>query len=166
MRLSVKKIINAPGEREKFDYSMDLSHVDFSGSCPASRPVSVVGQVENIAGMLLLDMQVSTVLDTACDRCGKPLEKELEFTVQYMLADELQNEENEEILLLTDGELDLDELVFTEFVLRMDTKTLCSEECKGLCSKCGANLNEGPCTCQKDVDPRLAVLAKLLEKKN
>ena len=50
-------------------------------------------------------------------------------------------------------------------VLDMDTKTLCSEDCKGLCPRCGADLNQGPCSCaKKDVDPRLAVLAKLLEK--
>ena len=45
----------------------------------------------------------------------------------------------------------------------MDTKTLCSEDCKGLCPRCGANLNDGPCGCKREVDPRLAVLAKLLE---
>ena len=44
-------------------------------------------------------------------------------------------------------------------------KILCSEDCKGLCPRCGADLNQGPCSCvKKDVDPRLAVLAKLLEK--
>ena len=43
--------------------------------------------------------------------------------------------------------------------------TLCSEDCKGLCPRCGADLNLGPCSCKKETDPRLAVLAKLLENK-
>ena len=45
----------------------------------------------------------------------------------------------------------------------MDTKTLCSEDCKGLCPGCGVNLNHEACRCKKQVDPRLAALAKLLE---
>ena len=164
MRLSVKKLINAPGERVDFRFDADLSHVDFGGACPARQPVSVVGQVENIAGMLLLTMQVQTVLDTACDRCGKPLKKPVDFSVQYMLAEELQEQENDDILLLEGDEVDLDELVRVEFILHMDSKTICSENCKGLCPRCGADLNLGPCSCKKETDPRLAVLAKLLDK--
>ena len=77
---------------------------------------------------------------------------------------ELQNEDNEDIVLLEQGEfVDAEDLARTAFILGMDTKTLCSEECKGLCPRCGADLNLGPCSCKKDVDPRLAALAKLLE---
>lgn len=77
----------------------------------------------------------------------------------------MQNEEDDEILLLEDGKVDAGELAREAFILDMDTKTLCSEDCKGLCPRCGADLNLGPCSCKKDVDPRLAVLAKLLENK-
>ena len=80
-----------------------------------------------------------------------------------MLAEELQNEDNDEIVLLEDGEVDVGDLARTAFILGMDTKTLCSEDCKGLCPRCGADLNLGPCSCGKETDPRLAVLAKLLE---
>ena len=45
----------------------------------------------------------------------------------------------------------------------MDTKNLCSPDCKGLCPGCGANLNHEACRCKKAVDPRLAKLAQLLE---
>ncbi len=64
---------------------------------------------------------------------------------------------------LEDGEVDAGDLARTAFILGMDTKTLCSEDCKGLCPRCGADLNLGPCSCGKETDPRLAVLAKLLE---
>ena len=81
-----------------------------------------------------------------------------------LLAEEQQDESNEDIVLLEDGEFDdLEDLARTVFILEMDTKTLCSEDCKGLCSRCGADLNLGPCSCKKEADPRLAVLAKLLE---
>ena len=77
----------------------------------------------------------------------------------------MQNEEDDEILLLEDGKVDVGELAREAFILDMYTKTLCSEDCKGLCPRCGADLNLGPCSCKKEVDPRLAVLAKLLENK-
>lgn len=84
---------------------------------------------------------------------------------EVLYAEELQNEEDDEILLLEDGKVDVGELAREAFILDMDTKTLCSEDCKGLCPRCGADLNLGPCSCKKEVDPRLAVLAKLLENK-
>ena len=51
------------------------------------------------------------------------------------------------------------------FILEMDTKTLCSPDCMGLCPGCGVNLNHEECRCKKAVDPRLAKLAQLLENK-
>ena len=99
-----------------------------------------------------------------CDRCGKEFKKAKNVSFACMLAEELQNEDNDEIVLLEDGVVDVGELARTAFILDMDTKTLCSEDCKGLCPRCGADLNLGPCSCKKETDPRLAVLAKLLEK--
>ena len=67
---------------------------------------------------------------------------------------------DDEIVLLENDEVDLAELARDAFILDMDTKTLCSEDCKGLCPGCGVNLNREPCRCKKQVDPRLAALAK------
>ena len=83
---------------------------------------------------------------------------------ETLLAFELANGESDDIVLLNkDGELEMDELMREVFLLEMDTKNLCSEECKGLCSGCGADLNVEPCRCKKEIDPRLAKLAQLLE---
>ena len=65
--------------------------------------------------------------------------------------------------VLDGDDLDLDETLSTLYVLDMETKFLCSEDCKGLCARCGADLNLGPCACGKEVDPRLAVLQQLLD---
>ena len=71
-----------------------------------------------------------------------------------------------DIVLLDGHEVDLGELVREAVVLDMDTKHLCSENCEGLCSGCGVNLNHEACRCKPEVDPRLASLAKLLEDKD
>jgi uncharacterized protein len=164
MLVNVQKIINAPGERIDFQFELDLSDVDFSGLYPVQSPVVVTGDVRNTAGMLLLQFTASTVLQSVCDRCLKPFDNPKSVRCEYMLAEELSDERNDEIVLLEDGVVDVGDLARTAFILEMDTKTLCSEDCKGICPGCGVNLNQGSCTCKKEVDPRLAVLASLLEK--
>ena len=162
MRLDVKGIINTPGDGIAFKEELDLSDVDFGGVRPAVRPVSVVGAVRNIAGMLRLTADVDTTLSCVCDRCGTAFEKPLHLPLERMLAEELEDEDNDDILLLDDGAFDLDELAREALILNMDTKTLCREDCKGLCSGCGANLNFEACRCKKEIDPRWAALQKLL----
>lgn len=165
MLIDVKSILHAPGGHLDFQFDLDLSDVEFSGRYPVSRPVFVSGEVRNAADVLHLDMTARTTLDAVCDRCGKVFTLEKEIPCRCMLAESLENGESDEIELLEDGKADLGDLARTAFILGMDTKTLCSEDCKGLCSRCGADLNLGPCSCKKEIDPRLAVLAKLLENK-
>ena len=151
MVLDVKRIINTPGGRIGFDFAADYSDVDFGGVCPAVAPVLVVGEVCNIAGMLQLRMKL--------DVFDEPFALE----VSYLLAEELENDENDDILLLEEGKLNLEELSREVFILNMPSKMLCSEDCKGLCSGCGANLNRESCRCKKEIDPRMAKLASLLK---
>ena len=165
MFLDVKPILRTPGKQLEFNFALDLSDVDFAGRYPVSRPVEVEGRVRNSADILTLTMEMRSTLDAVCDRCGKEFQQEKEIPFTCILAEEVENEDNDEIVLLEDGEVDLGDLARTMFILGMDTKTLCSEDCKGLCPGCGADLNLGPCSCKKETDPRLAVLAKLLENK-
>ena len=165
MLLDVKPILHTPGGRLEFQFDLDLSDVEFSGRYPVSRPLSVSGEVRNAADVLHLDLTARTTLDAVCDRCGREFSPEKEVPYHCMLAEFLENGESDEIELLEDGKVDLGELARTAFILGMDTKTLCSEDCKGLCARCGADLNLGPCSCKKEIDPRLAALAKLLENK-
>lgn len=165
MLFDVKPILHTPGKRLEFQFELDLSDVEFSGRYPVSRPVAVSGEVRNTAGILDLTLTARSTLDAVCDRCGKAFLQEKEIPYSCVLAEEVQNEDNDEIVLLEDGMVDVGDLARTAFILGMDTKTLCSEDCKGLCPRCGADLNLGPCSCKKELDPRLAVLAKLLENK-
>ena len=155
MLLDVKPILRDPGTRLPFRFTMDLSDLEFSGRHPVSHEVTVEGEAYSSADVLHLDLTARTTLDAVCDRCGKAFAQDKEVPYSCMLAQELQDEDN----------VDVGELARTAFILGMDTKTLCSEDCKGLCPRCGADLNLGPCSCKKEQDPRLAVLAKLLENK-
>ena len=73
-------------------------------------------------------------------------------------------DDNPEIYVLDGYGIDAEEVMATGFILDMETKFLCREDCMGICPKCGKDLNEGPCDCRKEVDPRFAVLEQLLDK--
>ena len=164
MRLDLRDIIHVPGAVKPFSFSFDLSDMDFYGQKPVCEPVQVEGKVVNRADMLLLEAVISSNLHLHCDSCGKPFERVMTVPVLRLLATELASEDEDEIILLSSGkELDLDPVMTDEFILAMDTKQLCREDCKGRCPRCGVDLNEGTCQCKPEPDPRLAVLAKLLE---
>lgn len=164
MRFNLKEILHVPGASLPFESQLDLSDLDFYGERPFAHPIVIHGTVRNMAGALVLEGSADTTLELVCDRCLKPFRQELRLPVSTLLAETLEDEENDEIVLLEDGAVDLDEVFTTALVLSMDSKHVCSEDCKGLCATCGADLNQGPCGCRKEIDPRLAALAQLLDK--
>jgi len=164
MRLDLRPILHTPGASLPFAFELDLSDLDFYGRRPVSRPLRVEGKVTNRAGALELEGCASTLLDLECDRCCRDFTRTKTVRLDTLLAQELEDEEHEDEIVLLDGdEVDLDEVATTAFVLDMDTQNLCSPDCKGLCPRCGADLNLGPCGCRPEIDPRLAVLKQLLE---
>lgn len=164
MLLNVNRILHTPGASQDFHFEMDLSDMDFAGQYPVNRPVVVDGRVRNQAGMVLCELQADTMLRCVCDRCMEEFDQPKSVPFSCVLAEEKQDEENDEIVLLDHDQVDLAELAGTAFILGMDTKTLCSPDCRGLCPGCGVNLNREACRCRKQVDPRLAKLAQLLER--
>ena len=166
MRLELKDIIHVPDGKKSFDYQTDLSGLEFYGRKPFAHPVHVQGCVTNHAGALVLEGTIRSTLELVCDRCGKAFSREKTVALDTLVADHLEEEESDSDIFLLDGtQLDLDEVVSTVLILEMDTKNLCSDDCKGLCAGCGVNLNEEPCRCKPEVDPRLAALAQLLDNK-
>ena len=164
MKLNLTRIAREPGAVLPLDFELDLSQVEWNGQRPFSRSLRVTGRVRNMAGALMLTARLSSVLSLVCDRCARPFEREKTVEYETLLAFELESGESDDIVLLdADGELDLDALMEEIFLLEMDTKNLCSEDCRGLCPGCGADLNVESCRCKREIDPRLAKLAQLLE---
>ena len=166
MRLELSSIVDRPGESVDYSVSVDLSDLVYGASQPVSEPVKASGTVRNTAGVLVMKGLIQTCIHGVCDRCASDFDREVEIPIDAVLVTELANEENEDewVFPLEADAADLDDIVRTIFVLNMDSKLLCKEDCAGLCCKCGKNLNEGPCNCQKDLDPRFAALRQLLNK--
>lgn len=165
MLLGLSKIIDCPGASVPFSTSVDLSDLRYGICNPVSEPVLAEGVVRNTAGVLVMTGQIQTTIHGICDRCTSPFEREIVFPIDVVLVTELADEENEDewVFPLEGDSANLDDIVRTVFVLNLDSKLLCKEDCKGLCHRCGKNLNDGPCNCQKELDPRFAALKQLLE---
>ena len=166
MLLGLSKIIDCPGASVPFSTSVDLSDLCFGVSYPVSEPVKAEGMVRNTAGVLVMTGAITTCIHGTCDRCASPFDREINLPINVVLVTEMANEENEDewVFPLEGDSADLDDIVRTVFVLNLDSKLLCNEDCRGLCHRCGKNLNDGPCNCQKELDPRFAALKQLLEK--
>ena len=166
MRLGLSDIIHTPGASVSFSDSVDLSDLQFGTCYPVTEPVVITGTVRNTADVLMMKGVITTQLHGVCDRCATAFTQDVEIPVDVVLVEELANEDSEDewVFPLVADAADLDEIVRTVFVLNLDSKLLCKPDCKGLCCQCGKNLNDGPCTCEKEPDPRFAALRQLLNK--
>lgn len=114
-----------------------------------------------------------TTLEMACSRCVEPFHVpvdakfDLSYVPQTQNAGEVEQEIGDEDLATAyhrEGLIDVIELLREQFLLALPMKPLCSEDCKGLCVECGANLNRTTCGCNPQwEDPRLAALKVLLK---
>lgn len=165
MLLGLSEIMGTPGASLPFSTEVDLSDLRYGVCCPVTEPVGAEGTVRNTAGVLVMTGSIHTCIHGVCDRCAGDFQREVTFPIQVVLVQELSSEEDEDenVFFLNGDSADLEEIVRTVFVLNLDSKLLCREDCKGLCPRCGKNLNLGPCGCRKEPDPRLAALQQLLE---
>ncbi len=145
------------------DTELDFSQVEFQGMHPSPSPVRVVGEITARAGVVQLSVRAKFDFHGRCDRCLTPFTRSYDLPLEHTLVTSLENEENDDFILLEQEQLNLAELVEADMLLELPYKSLCREDCRGLCPQCGKNLNEGLCGCRsQSVDPRLEVLRQLL----
>lgn len=148
---------------------------------PEGEP-SLSGNESRLAGRSELDLQASRAgqevslvgrvtarVEFECDRCLQPVAVRVEpsFDLLYLppLGVGQEHELGEDDLAIgfyQDETIDVDDLVREQIELALPMSRLCREACRGLCPDCGANLNDGDCTCKdEEIDPRWAALKEL-----
>ncbi len=162
MSINLHELILNPGKKLPFRRELSTERLQFPGVAAYTSPVVGEGVIRNEAGLLLLEGIISADMLCLCDRCASEFPLTKVTPLELTLATELEDEENPDYYLLENEQLDLDDVLEGCFIMDMDSRFLCREDCKGLCSRCGANLNDGECDCKPERDPRLAVLEQLL----
>ena len=164
MQLDLKQVFQQEGLKLPFDWTLDLSAQEVYGALPFPRPVAITGTVENQDSVVRLRYHAVVEYQRECDRCLDPHTEVYKLDFEHMLTGDDQGDGSDELVCIPDFRLDFDELAREDIVLEMPTKHLCRQECKGLCPKCGCNLNHSQCGCDlSEPDPRLAALNDLLE---
>ncbi len=103
-----------------------------------------------------------------CSRCLEPVlhtfSIQIEEEADMKLTDRERIEALDESSFIQDKVLDTEKLLHNEILIRWPMRVLCKEDCKGICSRCGANLNQGSCDCDTaDLDPRMAVISDIFK---
>ena len=165
MKIDLANIAGMPGARGRFAIS---ERVPAGEGAPCVGPVTGELTVENVGSLLLVRGRLQVTLQMACVRCLREGEQSLEIETEEEFAAEgasaevlTVDREEPERSAISDFVLDAREFVRQQVVANAPMSFLCQPECRGICSECGKDLNEGPCDCQPAPDPRWAALKSL-----
>ena len=142
---------------------LDFTEFEFQGQHPFPDPVLVEGAASAAGGIVILRATVTYQFHGCCDRCLAPFERDGRFNAEHILVTSTE-EESDDLVVLDQFMLDLDDLIQADLWMDLPTKSLCRNDCRGLCPHCGKDLNEGLCGCsEKEVDPRLEALRQWID---
>ena len=122
-------------------------------------PVQVQIEIYPAGDKYVLDGALSGGIQVLCDRCLEPYHHELKTSFRVFLALPLPQTDEDDVELAEEDldvdyirgdEIDLDEIIHEQIYLTIPMKSLCKEDCLGLCLHCGRNLNAGDCPCDRE----------------
>ena len=161
MKIELLQLLKHEGSAvplENVDFSPEELDLDGNGVA-LQKEVTVNGTFVNLGSdVIQFSAECDYELSLQCARCLKEFSRSFPCSIHEVFREPEDWED-----FLTDGLIDVTAIVRHGILLGMESRYLCREDCKGLCAKCGHDLNEGPCDCQEDLDPRLSVLKQLLK---
>ncbi len=164
--IELEPIYNNEGAAFNFEFPLDLSDFSYNGGYPFIEPVQVIGEVKNSTGIVTLTGKANFTLSLTCDRCTQVLTRSFSVPIEHTLVTHVNDEANDDLVVTDTFRYDVGPLIYEDVVLYLPTKILCRDDCAGICSRCGKNLNDGPCACEKEVDPRWAALSMFTDEEN
>lgn len=138
-------------------------------------PIEYEGEIFKADGENAINMKISFKYEESCSRCLEPSVCKIETTLFGRLVEGQEKIDSEDDSLEDDYDdrlyyeneiLNLKDYIVNQVVVSLPMKSLCSEDCKGLCILCGIDLNKNTCECvHEDIDPRLEKLKNFFPKK-
>lgn len=169
MKVELADIISCENKEVSKQVEIDLMSFNSRlGEFPIVKKAPFVLKLTNEENKrLLIQGEAEVTIVVPCDRCLQDVEQEFHIVVDKEL--DLTNRDEEKSMNEADymigTNLDVDKLIFGEILVSWPMKVLCKEDCKGICKRCGANLNITECQCQKtEPDPRMAAIQDIFNK--
>ncbi|MGB9819212.1 MAG: YceD family protein [Thermovenabulum sp.] len=171
LQINISEIKNKVGASLEFEFEEKIDKIEYKKeTLRFTEPIKVMGRATNLGKKIyLVEGNIRASLEDNCYRCLEitPVLLDLNFSFRFgeniksSLEEPYLDENGNEIFPIIGENIDLDLLIENEIILNYPTKILCSPDCKGICEKCGKNLNEGDCSCKRGaIDPRLSALEK------
>ena len=135
-----------------------------SASVPDDADVEVSVELSSYPGGVMAAGTVSAPWKGECRRCGGPVGGRLAVGVRERFEPGTAagvTRDDGDAYELGDDVVDLEPLARDALLLELPLAPLCADACRGLCPRCGADLNAGDCSCPADVDPRWSALDQL-----
>lgn len=166
MKIDVRPLLKGEKNVVSFDFLLPIKYD--AEDYRVDDAVSIAGYVSDNGGYMKLSAECNLNYHVPCARCLRDLSGEISLRIERSVALNLEKEdEDDEYLIISNGEIDIDELVTEEIILSLPLRTVCSDDCKGLCPKCGCDLNKQKCGCViKEHDPRWEALKIFTENKD
>lgn len=170
MLINLSELFSRDGKEKT--YTLDIEMNEFQApdgvyELVSKEPVEL--RIRNLGERkLFMEGKAKLALSIPCGRCLEPVICPFELDIDQEL-DMNQTEEDrveglDEQPYISGYNLDVDQLLSNELLLNLPMKVLCSEDCQGICNRCGANLNHGSCSCdQSSPDPRMSVIQDLFQ---
>lgn len=158
MILDVSNILKTDGARLEIEINQLMEGLNaISDDLSFESPVKFKGSILNSGGVLKLKGKLSTMYKSKCSRCLNDVEAEINADI---LEDFFEEGKGEEEAYTYKGKyVELEKVFKDNIILNLPAKQVCKKECKGLCPRCGINLNEETCNCKnEEIDLRLEVL--------
>lgn len=147
MKVDISRIMKFNGGTQDFNFVETIPSLkeEMNGYIVES-PVSFSGTVTNIQGVFSVNGILKYEYITKCVKCLKPLSDTIEKRISEMFESS-ESKEGMDSYIFTNDEIDLELPVIHNIILSLPQISVCSEDCKGLCPKCGTNLNISECDC-------------------
>ncbi len=108
---------------------------------------------------ILIQADIDVTLNIPCGRCLEDVKTniKLKASKEVDLSDEPEVDDIDEFVFMDGTVFDSERFAYGEILVNLPMKVLCSNDCKGICNRCGTNLNHGSCGCDTtELDPRMA----------
>jgi uncharacterized protein len=161
MKLDISDLLNKDNLEEDLHITLDeKSFYDGSEYIGVLNSINFSGVLKKVGDIFLLDGKVNAVLELTCSRCLDKFPYTVNININEKFTDGKNTDENEDdLIFIDDSSIDVTEVIENNIILTLPIKRLCSDDCSGLCPRCGVNLNKSTCSCEKaETDIRWAKL--------
>lgn len=166
MNISIKDF-KASGKRELLIDTMlpvTVRTLGFSEYVFSKQP-EIKGTITKLDKDIVAEFDVTVFIKEKCARCLEETTRSYNANVNGILSNDEMSEDDEDRILTDNDELDLYYILDIALIENIPLKTVCKEDCSGLCPGCGVNLNKSTCSCDEEnaEDPRFSKLKDFLK---